>query len=114
MVNFGKAICEQMSSSYELACEHEHSNCILLANKERFYRDGQWHTWIDFEKVSFTLVGVLAPCNQKSNSSFHWSKAELHLPQRIIQQRHRAGLCLEAKKEVSHDALCMPLTLLRI
>ncbi|GAV05671.1 hypothetical protein RvY_15766 [Ramazzottius varieornatus] len=34
---------------YELASEHEHSNCILLANK-RFKVDGEWWTWIDYPK----------------------------------------------------------------
>ncbi|PIK51683.1 putative tRNA wybutosine-synthesizing protein 1-like [Apostichopus japonicus] len=32
---------------YELACEHEHSNCVLLANK-KFKIEGRWHTWIDY------------------------------------------------------------------
>eukprot|EP00118_Oscarella_pearsei_P021450 m.240698 g.240698 ORF g.240698 m.240698 type:complete len:668 (+) comp40196_c1_seq26:72-2075(+) len=35
--------------NYELACEHEHSNCILVANK-KFLIDGAWHTWIDYPK----------------------------------------------------------------
>lgn len=34
---------------YEIASEHEHSNCLLLANT-KFKIDGQWHTWIDYEK----------------------------------------------------------------
>lgn len=34
---------------YELACEHEHSNCVLLANK-KFKIEGKWHTWIDYTK----------------------------------------------------------------
>jgi hypothetical protein len=25
-----------------MACEHEHSCCILLAHRERFYRDDRW------------------------------------------------------------------------
>ncbi|KAK3727816.1 hypothetical protein QZH41_008233 [Actinostola sp. cb2023] len=32
---------------YELACEHEHSNCLLLAHK-KFFFNNQWHTWIDY------------------------------------------------------------------
>ena len=61
--------------SYGLACEHEHSCCMLLvscgqrlivcaneltcvmclcartqARKDRFLRDGVWHTWIDFDR----------------------------------------------------------------
>lgn len=34
---------------YELAAEHAHSNCVLIANK-KFKIDGQWYTHIDFEK----------------------------------------------------------------
>lgn len=33
-----------------MACEHEHSCCILLARRDRFWRKDQWHTWIDYEK----------------------------------------------------------------
>lgn len=36
---------------YGLACEHEHSNCILLAHK-RFFIDGAWNTWIDYSKFN--------------------------------------------------------------
>ncbi|XP_074016757.1 S-adenosyl-L-methionine-dependent tRNA 4-demethylwyosine synthase TYW1-like [Numenius arquata] len=32
---------------YEIACEHEHSNCLLLAHK-KFKVDGEWWTWIDY------------------------------------------------------------------
>lgn len=34
---------------YEIASEHEHSNCLLLANT-KFKIDGRWHTWIDYDK----------------------------------------------------------------
>ncbi|XP_061460947.1 S-adenosyl-L-methionine-dependent tRNA 4-demethylwyosine synthase TYW1-like [Rhineura floridana] len=33
---------------YEIACEHEHSNCLLIAHK-KFKIDGEWHTWIDYD-----------------------------------------------------------------
>jgi tRNA wybutosine-synthesizing protein 1 len=36
---------------YEIACEHEHSNCLLIA-RSTFKVDGKWHTWIDYEKFS--------------------------------------------------------------
>ena len=35
---------------YEIASEHEHSCCILMANVDKFKRDGEWYTWIDFDK----------------------------------------------------------------
>eukprot|EP00051_Salpingoeca_urceolata_P020935 m.321305 g.321305 ORF g.321305 m.321305 type:complete len:769 (+) comp19708_c16_seq1:128-2434(+) len=34
---------------YEVACEHEHSNCLLIAHK-KFLIGGVWHTWIDYDK----------------------------------------------------------------
>lgn len=33
-----------------MACEHAHSCCILLARKDRFFRGGQWWTWIDYDQ----------------------------------------------------------------
>jgi tRNA wybutosine-synthesizing protein 1 len=43
---------EQLSArlpDYAVACEHEHSNCMLLADK-KFHVDGTWNTWIDYER----------------------------------------------------------------
>ncbi|XP_044311990.1 S-adenosyl-L-methionine-dependent tRNA 4-demethylwyosine synthase TYW1 isoform X1 [Varanus komodoensis] len=34
---------------YEIACEHKHSNCLLIAHK-KFKIGGKWHTWIDYER----------------------------------------------------------------
>ncbi|NXA35408.1 TYW1 synthase, partial [Eudromia elegans] len=34
---------------YEVACEHEHSNCLLLAHR-KFKIDGEWCTWIDYDR----------------------------------------------------------------
>ncbi|XP_062872766.1 S-adenosyl-L-methionine-dependent tRNA 4-demethylwyosine synthase TYW1 [Trichomycterus rosablanca] len=34
---------------YDIACEHEHSNCMLLAH-HKFKVDGEWWTWIDYER----------------------------------------------------------------
>ena len=47
---FGEAICEARGGEYGLACEHAHSCCILLARADRFFVDGRWHTWIDYDK----------------------------------------------------------------
>ncbi|XP_058566900.1 S-adenosyl-L-methionine-dependent tRNA 4-demethylwyosine synthase TYW1 isoform X2 [Neofelis nebulosa] len=35
--------------NYEIACEHEHSNCLLIAHT-RFKIDGEWWTWIDYNR----------------------------------------------------------------
>eukprot|EP00899_Mesostigma_viride_P008907 jgi/Mesvir1/18017/Mv09347-RA.2 len=47
---FGEALADAAGGMYGLACEHEHSCCILLARKDRFLVDGKWHTWIDYER----------------------------------------------------------------
>jgi len=38
-----------IKESYEIACEHEHSCCILIANK-KFKINGEWNTWINYDK----------------------------------------------------------------
>lgn len=37
---FGEKICSYVSKDYELACEHEHSCSVLIANK-KFKKNGQ-------------------------------------------------------------------------
>jgi len=49
VVTFGEKICSYLDS-YGLAAEHEHSNCILLAKRSKFFKDGHWNTWIDYDK----------------------------------------------------------------
>ncbi|NWQ85422.1 TYW1 synthase, partial [Burhinus bistriatus] len=34
---------------YEIACEHEHSNCLLIAHK-KFKVNGEWYTWINYDR----------------------------------------------------------------
>ncbi|XP_074643104.1 S-adenosyl-L-methionine-dependent tRNA 4-demethylwyosine synthase TYW1-like [Tubulanus polymorphus] len=38
-----------MLPDYEIASEHAHSNCVLVAHK-KFKVDGEWWTWIDYVK----------------------------------------------------------------
>lgn len=40
---------QRRSLNYELAAEHAHSNCILIANA-KFKIDGEWYTHINFDK----------------------------------------------------------------
>jgi len=51
VVKFTQALCDAIGSEneYELAAEHEHSCCILMAHKS-FKKEGVWHTWIDYPK----------------------------------------------------------------
>uniref|UniRef100_A0A7S2VUF2 tRNA 4-demethylwyosine synthase (AdoMet-dependent) n=1 Tax=Norrisiella sphaerica TaxID=552664 RepID=A0A7S2VUF2_9EUKA len=53
---FGEQICKTYQEMYpdserryELACEHEHSNCILIADT-KLKQNGKWNTWIDYDK----------------------------------------------------------------
>lgn len=76
VVKFVKEL-ESRLSGYELASEHEHSNCLLLAHT-KFKREGQWWTWIDYPKFhklwqiynesggqeSFTSSDYMAPTPQ--------------------------------------------------
>lgn len=39
----------QLLPDYGIACEHEHSNCLLIAHK-KFKINGDWYTWIDYER----------------------------------------------------------------
>ncbi|XP_027089739.2 S-adenosyl-L-methionine-dependent tRNA 4-demethylwyosine synthase-like [Coffea arabica] len=66
---FSEALCQRSNGEYEVACEHVHSCCVLLAKVEKFKVDGQWYTWIDYEKFhdlvasgkSFTSNDYMAP-----------------------------------------------------
>ncbi|GET85806.1 hypothetical protein, conserved [Leishmania tarentolae] len=40
---------EERNRPYHVACEHEHSCCVLIA-LDKFFFDGHWHTWIDYER----------------------------------------------------------------
>jgi len=40
---------EGLSDNYELACEHQHSCIVLIAHK-RYKIEGQWHTWINYDR----------------------------------------------------------------
>jgi tRNA wybutosine-synthesizing protein 1 len=61
--DFAEALAkERGGSEYELACEHAHSCCVLLARATKFKREGQWYTWIDYEKfhdLVSPITGIL-------------------------------------------------------
>ena len=48
VVHFVSQLADQLPE-YEISCEHEHSNCVLLTHK-RFFVNGRWNTWIDYPK----------------------------------------------------------------
>lgn len=55
---FSEALALRSKGEYEVTCEHVHSCCVLLAKTDKFKVDGQWFTWIDYEKFQ-ELVGEI-------------------------------------------------------
>jgi tRNA wybutosine-synthesizing protein 1 len=49
VVSFVEHVATQLGSRYEIACEHAHSCSVLIANT-KFKINGEWHTWIDYDK----------------------------------------------------------------
>ncbi|XP_023673812.2 S-adenosyl-L-methionine-dependent tRNA 4-demethylwyosine synthase TYW1 isoform X1 [Paramormyrops kingsleyae] len=45
---FVRQLADQLPD-YDIASEHEHSNCILIAHR-KFKVAGEWHTWIDYDR----------------------------------------------------------------
>ncbi|CAG0887801.1 unnamed protein product [Darwinula stevensoni] len=55
VVRFVEALQRHLDEDYDFACEHEHSNCVLLAHRKvelrgKFRVNGEWQTWIDYDK----------------------------------------------------------------
>lgn len=44
------SLLADMLPDYEVACEHEHSNCVLVAQTKFKTPSGGWRTWIDYGK----------------------------------------------------------------
>merc|ERR1711997_153268 len=63
VVRFVSDLVERLDD-YEISSEHEHSNCILVANK-KFKIDGQWNTWIDYDKFHLLVTEY-----QRSGATF--------------------------------------------
>ncbi|CAM9831906.1 unnamed protein product, partial [Phaeothamnion confervicola] len=49
VVEFARALAASAGGRYGLACAHKHSCCVLLADKEKYCKEGKWHTWIDYD-----------------------------------------------------------------
>jgi len=49
--DFCEALCKQLDTKYEIACEHAHSCCILISDT-KLKVGGVWHTWIDYPKFN--------------------------------------------------------------
>lgn len=51
VLGFAAELVAHLGGEYEISCTHEHSNCVLLAQR-RFRSACGWNTWIDFDKFS--------------------------------------------------------------
>ncbi|XP_037436343.1 S-adenosyl-L-methionine-dependent tRNA 4-demethylwyosine synthase-like [Triticum dicoccoides] len=49
---FSEVLASKSGGIYELACEHVHSCCVLLAKVDKFKINGKWHTWIDYDRFN--------------------------------------------------------------
>ncbi|CAM9338445.1 unnamed protein product [Chrysoparadoxa australica] len=47
---FAEAIAEASAGEYGLACEHKHSCCVLLAKKDKYFKNRKWYTWINYDR----------------------------------------------------------------
>ena len=50
MVDYAQKL-NALLDDYEISCEHEHS-CSVLITQKKFFYNGVWHTWIDFDKLN--------------------------------------------------------------
>lgn len=57
MRSFAASLCNVVRNGveYVVASVHEHSGCILLAQKKRFLLNDVMHTWIDFDKFDAVI-----------------------------------------------------------
>ncbi|XP_034024452.1 S-adenosyl-L-methionine-dependent tRNA 4-demethylwyosine synthase TYW1 isoform X2 [Thalassophryne amazonica] len=60
-----------MLPQYEIACEHEHSNCLLIAHT-KFKVDGEWWTWIDYDRFQELIQAHEDSGGQQSFSSLDY------------------------------------------
>lgn len=97
VVEFSTQLCEAIGAvdglEYGVASEHEHSNCVLLARKDRFWRDDKWHTWIDFDKfLDLEKAGEPFDSTDYMLETPHWAQfGSEHRGFDPGEQRHRRG-----------------------
>ncbi|XP_071378603.1 S-adenosyl-L-methionine-dependent tRNA 4-demethylwyosine synthase TYW1 [Centroberyx affinis] len=60
-----------MLPQYEIACEHEHSNCLLIAHT-KFKVEGEWWTWIDYERFQELVQAHEGSGGQRSFSALDY------------------------------------------
>ncbi|KAJ1551487.1 S-adenosyl-L-methionine-dependent tRNA 4-demethylwyosine synthase [Cladochytrium tenue] len=68
VVAFAAALAAQLDDDYAIACEHEHSCSVLIANR-RFHIDGQWHTWINYSRFRDLAAAARAAATNGSDAA---------------------------------------------
>eukprot|EP00511_Aplanochytrium_stocchinoi_P006904 CAMPEP_0204827802 /NCGR_PEP_ID=MMETSP1346-20131115/5295_1 /ASSEMBLY_ACC=CAM_ASM_000771 /TAXON_ID=215587 /ORGANISM="Aplanochytrium stocchinoi, Strain GSBS06" /LENGTH=286 /DNA_ID=CAMNT_0051956403 /DNA_START=390 /DNA_END=1250 /DNA_ORIENTATION=- len=66
---FADTLCERTNGEYGTAAEHVHSCCTLLARKKVFFKDGEWHTWINYPKFHQLMKEYYASNGEKTFST---------------------------------------------
>jgi len=111
-----KTFCEEMlskeglSDKYELACEHQHS-CIVLLAQKKYKIDGKWHTWIDYERFHelvargqpFSAEDYLAPTPDWAlygSDEAGFDPKETRVYHNRTKKRAQAGLLSEEQKKM--------------
>lgn len=49
VMDFVRKLNECLNGEYDIACEHAHSCSVLVAHK-KFKINGEWYTWIDYDR----------------------------------------------------------------
>ncbi|XP_054883755.1 S-adenosyl-L-methionine-dependent tRNA 4-demethylwyosine synthase TYW1 isoform X2 [Poeciliopsis prolifica] len=61
-----------MLPGYQVACEHEHSNCLLIAHN-KFKVNGEWWTWIDYDRFQDLVQAHEDSGGQRSFSALDYT-----------------------------------------
>ncbi len=73
--SYAETICQRIRERhaidivYNIATEHEHSCCILIAREDKFKCNGEWYTWIDYPKFTALIKAFYASNGQQSFAS---------------------------------------------
>lgn len=73
VINFSTELLKllNVNSDYGIACEHQHSNCVLIAHK-KFLINNRWHTWIDYKKFNQLITDYYESNGTKTFSSLDY------------------------------------------
>ncbi|UYV67427.1 TYW1 [Cordylochernes scorpioides] len=92
VVDFARGLADRLRPLYDLACEHEHSNCVLLAHR-KFKINNSWNTWIDYDKFH-SLVATGSPFTAEDYTAITPDWALFGAEQRGFDpQQKRHGKC---------------------